>query len=99
MEEEVGPDERLCDVGHDKSPHEIPAQSKVEAKGQPSVGEDGSAVSRAEVIIYSCPALRDEFTGVHTEARTRVHQESQLSDVGWLVGWLVGVQACAAPNV
>jgi hypothetical protein len=64
----------MCDVGHHKPPREILAYSHVEAEGQPSVGGDGSAISRVEVIIYTLLALCFELAGGHAEVRTPVYQ-------------------------
>jgi hypothetical protein len=46
---------------------------------QPSVSADGSAVSRAKVVVDTLPALWNELAGEHAEVRTRVNQESLLS--------------------
>jgi hypothetical protein len=54
MGEEVGPDEKLTSVTTNRH-----MKSQIEAKGQPSVGEGGSAFSCTEVIVYTCPALWD----------------------------------------
>jgi hypothetical protein len=45
-------------------------KSQVEAKRQSFVSGDGSAVSRAVVIVNARPELWDELTGEHAEVRT-----------------------------
>jgi hypothetical protein len=67
MREEVDANEWMCDVGYHESPCEIPAYSWVEAEGQPSVGGDGSAVSRAEVVVVAYFASRNEPVRVYKE--------------------------------
>jgi hypothetical protein len=56
-----------------------PASSQIEARGQPSVREDGSAVSLAVVVVNTRPALRDELVRYHAEVRTRVVEEPALT--------------------
>jgi hypothetical protein len=57
--QEVGTDEEMGDVGHHEPPCEILAQAQVRAERQPSIGGDGSAASRVEVVIYALPSLGD----------------------------------------
>jgi hypothetical protein len=83
MGEEIDPDEGLCDVGHHETPHQIPEYSQVTAERQPSVGGDGSAVTGAEVLAYTLPALWDQLAGEHAEVPARVYLELLL---GRLVG-------------
>jgi hypothetical protein len=52
MRQEVHANDGLCDVGYHESPHEILAEAQVEAKRQPSISVDGSAVSCTQVIPY-----------------------------------------------
>jgi hypothetical protein len=75
MREEVHADERICDVGHHKPPHEIPGETQFEAERQPSLGVDGSAVRCRKVVVDPFLASRNEPAGVHTEVGTRVNQE------------------------
>jgi hypothetical protein len=65
MREEVHADAGMCDVGHHETPFEIPAQSHVEAAGQPSVCWDGSAVTRTEIVVDAFLASRNEAAGVY----------------------------------
>jgi hypothetical protein len=51
MGEKVHTDDGMRDVGYDETPREIPAETHVEAEGQPSVGVDGSAVGCAQVVV------------------------------------------------
>jgi hypothetical protein len=50
-------------VGDDKTPREISAQSQVEAERQPAISMDGSAVSRAEVIVDTGAQMRCQRVG------------------------------------
>jgi hypothetical protein len=56
----------LCDIGHHEPQREILAKSLVEAKRQPSLGGDGSAVSCAEVEAYAYSMLWDQFARGHS---------------------------------
>jgi hypothetical protein len=80
MREEVHAYEGKCDVGHHEPPREIPEETQVEAKRQPSVGVDGSAVICTQVVVDPFLASRNEPAGVHTEVGTRVDQESPFTD-------------------
>jgi hypothetical protein len=53
----------------------VPASPQIEAKWQPSVNEDGGAISCAVVVMNERPALWDELAREHAEARTRVVEE------------------------
>jgi hypothetical protein len=77
--QEVGPNERVGDVGHHEPPRELSAQSQVEAWRQPSEGGDGCAVGNAEIVINALLALWDQLEWVHAEIGARVNQEPQLS--------------------
>jgi hypothetical protein len=58
----------------------VPASSsQIEAKRQPSVSEDGGAISRAVVVMNARPALWDELAKKHAEAQTRVVEEPALT--------------------
>jgi hypothetical protein len=59
MGEEVGPDERCVTSATTNRHVKSRRYPRFEAEGQPSVGGDGSAVSRADVAINTLPALRD----------------------------------------
>jgi hypothetical protein len=67
MRKEVHIDEGMCDVGYHETPCEIPAETQVEAEGQPSVGVDGSAVSCTQVVVDPFPASWNEPAGLHIE--------------------------------
>jgi hypothetical protein len=100
MREEFGPDEGLCDVGHHESPRELPALSQVKAEGQPSVGADGSAVSRAEVVVYTLPALWNKLAGVNAKVRPLSIRNRRLVDLSVMKRRPVAVvQTFAAADV
>jgi hypothetical protein len=59
----------------------VPSVIPDEATRQPSVSEDGSAISRAVVVVNAPPALRDELVREHAEVRTRVVLEPALASL------------------
>jgi hypothetical protein len=66
------------------------------------VSEDGSAVSRAVVVVNARPVLRDELAREHAEVRTRVVYEPAFASLvlSMMKRWLVAVvQACSAADV
>jgi hypothetical protein len=61
--EEIDVDDGSGDVGDNKTSREIPAQSQIEVERQPAISMDGSAVSRAEVVVDTGPEVRCQFVG------------------------------------
>jgi hypothetical protein len=57
----------------------VPGVIPGEAKRQPFVSENGSAISRAVVVVNARPALRDELVREDAEVRTRVVEEPGLT--------------------
>jgi hypothetical protein len=51
MGQQVEADEGGLDVGNHKPPREVPAKTKVEVEGQPSIGGDGGPVGREKVVV------------------------------------------------
>jgi hypothetical protein len=81
----VSCNEGLCDVWSRRNP-------RLRLRGS-SVGGNGSTISRAEVVMNARPALWDELTREHAEARTRVVEEPA---VAWLVGDEGEASGCSA---
>jgi hypothetical protein len=54
---------------------------------------DGSAVSRAKVVVDTLPALWNQLAGVHADVRARVDEEPLLSG---LVGDEEAAGGCSA---
>jgi hypothetical protein len=61
------------------------------------VGGDGSAVGRAEVVVYSCPTLWDELTGYTQRLESVSIRNRNLFVMKRWPG--VVAQACAAADV
>jgi hypothetical protein len=66
---------------------------KLRLRGQPSVSADVSAVSPAEVVVYTLPALWNQLAGEHVAVQANVNQESLLSG---LVGDEEAASGCSA---
>jgi hypothetical protein len=79
MGEEVGTSDGAGDVGNDKTPRKIPAQSQVEVERQPAICMDGSAISRAEVIVDAGMQIQRQSVRKIAEVGSRVHEEPVMS--------------------